>query len=303
MDISESTYFINSDFFKQIIIELIKGGFTFLLGLISFKIFEGYRNRKDNNKLYIQIIKLEKELNENKSKIEDILNEYKEMEKLEEKFYIDGVYSDELYKLYNDILQISYDYIRDGYYNDNEPIWDKYYCEVPYRRIEEITYEIMNLEAMDNHDIERIRDLKELLEVYENRNIYDGFIDIQQRVAVFWGKEFNFKKPIRFLNNVLNKFNLLIQEEKNRKLQSFCAMLFEGENSFADSLRDFKRLKQLKRKQSPKNKNSRLDIDFNIFDIDDMDLLVFYNAEVYLELHELYSKLSQTEVHINQEIY
>jgi hypothetical protein len=37
-------------------IELVRLLGTFGIGIISFKLFERYKNRKDNNKLYINIV-------------------------------------------------------------------------------------------------------------------------------------------------------------------------------------------------------------------------------------------------------
>ena len=56
----------DNSFIISIYTEIFKALITFLFGYISFKIFERYRSKKDNNRLLIQLIKLEREAKENK---------------------------------------------------------------------------------------------------------------------------------------------------------------------------------------------------------------------------------------------
>ena len=61
-------------FSREVAIELIKVAFTAVFGFITFKIYQMYRNKKDNSKLYIQIIKLEREFIGNLQIIQDIID-------------------------------------------------------------------------------------------------------------------------------------------------------------------------------------------------------------------------------------
>lgn len=47
----------NFIFSKEVGIELVKISFTALIGFITFKIYQMYRNKKDNSKLYIVELK------------------------------------------------------------------------------------------------------------------------------------------------------------------------------------------------------------------------------------------------------
>lgn len=50
---------------REVGLELIKTILTFIFGYITFKVYQLYKNKKDNSTLYVKIIKLEKELNDN----------------------------------------------------------------------------------------------------------------------------------------------------------------------------------------------------------------------------------------------
>ena len=62
-----------------------------------------------------------------------------------------------------------------------------------------------------------------------------------------------------------------------------------------------KRLKALKEKQSSENINSRLDVNFRLWETIGIDLLALHDAEIYLEIDELYSEFKKIEVRTNCE--
>ena len=50
------TKLCNFIFSREVGIELIKVVLTGLIGFVTFKIYQMYRNKKDNSRLYIQMI-------------------------------------------------------------------------------------------------------------------------------------------------------------------------------------------------------------------------------------------------------
>lgn len=90
------SYVRKSPFIKSCLLEVVKASVTFLFGYISFSIYERYKNKKDNNKLYVQFLRLEKEILNNKRKIDNTLNEYIALEVLNQQFYIDNTLDNDL---------------------------------------------------------------------------------------------------------------------------------------------------------------------------------------------------------------
>lgn len=292
---------VKSQFFRSIILELMKAATTFIFGYISFKLFQRYKNKKDNNKLYIKIIKLEKELNQNKDNVEKILNEYIEKEILEEQFYINGIYSDELYKLYYDITQLeSAYYIQEEVCENGDPVDVEYvYSARPYQIINDIQNGIDFIKNNDYCDYDDINSLKKQLAYYENKNIYNEFLEIENRLYNFLHQDFKLHDPIKFLHSKVKKFNDLSKEKKSKYLNKFCVLILEEENHFTVSLENFKKLTE--KLDNNTNKKSKLKFNFNLWETIDIDLLAVYSAETYLILEELYLKLNNLEININNE--
>ncbi|NFK79432.1 hypothetical protein FDA95_12650 [Clostridium botulinum] len=288
-------------FFRSIILELMKAAITFIFGYISFKLFQRYKNKKDNNKLYIKIIKLEKELNQNKDNVEKILNEYIEKEILEEQFYINREYSEELYKLYCDITQLELTYyVEEPVYEMGEQVGVEYvYSDRPYQIIDNIQYGISSIENDNDCDYDEIKSLEEQLSYYENKNIYDEFAELENRLCNFLHQNSKLHESIKFLYSKVKKYNELSKQEKSKYLNKFCILIFEKENQFTVSLENFKILKKLTDKLDNTNKKSKLKLNFNLWETIDIDLLAVYSAETYLILEELYLKLNNLEIIIN----
>lgn len=286
---------------KEFILEALKLLMTSLLGIATFRIYEGYRNKKDNNRLYIKIIKLKKELLKNKCKIEKILNEYKKKKSLNEHFYINKVYNDELYNFYCDIAGLTIycqEYERhdeDGELIDSEC----YYADKPYQEIEELKSNIDNLQSIYHYNYHKLENLKKQLSNLEDKDIYKDLSEIEKRIPAFL-KTFHPKlyAPIEFLQFEIKGFNTLKKKEKEEKLQIFCNLILHEENEFTKSLEDFKTLRKLKKKL---DSTTYLKLDFNLWELIDFDLLVCHDEKIYLDLEELYSGLSVKVIDISSE--
>jgi hypothetical protein len=239
---------------------------------------------------------------QNKYKLEGILNEYIEKEILNDNFYYDGVYSDELYGIYYDVDQFNGYYMEEAIYDCQDQVGVEYhYCSKPYQIINDINSQISWMEISDNYNYDEIESLKEQLSYFESKVIYNEFLVIQQRISMFLEHDFELYESIKFLHSKLEKFNSLQEEKKDKYLHKFCKLILDEENIFTVSLNNFRRLNTLKEKLDSKNRHTKLKLDFSLWESIDVDLLAVYDAETYLALEELYLKLSNLEINVNME--
>ncbi len=90
---------------REVGLELIRIIMTAIFGFITFKIYQMYRNKKDNSNLYIQMIKLERELINNKDNLEKVIDGHTEYNSLKGKF----IYKENnlLFKLYSQVNSLN----------------------------------------------------------------------------------------------------------------------------------------------------------------------------------------------------
>lgn len=282
---------MNYQFLNSLYLEVFKAICTFLFGFISFKIFQRYKNKKDNNKLYIKIIRLEKEIEKNKLVLEEIINQYIEEELLEKQFYINGSFNNELYILYNKINGLnSYVYQEFEYYNGEQVACKYIYNEKPYEIIRELENAISGYDS--KYDNYCVNDLQEELEYYKKQNIYSEFNDIENYISQILINEFILKEALEFLYKKLKKYNSLNKEDKSKYLHSFCTSILDKENKFTDTLNKYKTLEKIKRMTTNKKNKYKVELEFKLWGELDIELLAVYDAESYLEIEELYTELS-----------
>lgn len=283
----------DKSFFSTLLIEIFKALVTFGFGYLSFKIFQRFKNKKETNKLYISLIKLEKELLKNKNIVQAVINEYISLEILLDMFNIDKKYSQKLDKLYKDISYLSsytyMDFERDG----NGEIVDciEIYADKPYTLIEEISGAIAYCE--DDYDIEN---MEKQLEYYKNQDIYTDFSRIYNEINELLEKEFPCKEALVFLKKKLEKYNSLKLQEKKMYLQKFCKIILEDKNIFTDSLEMYR---DIQSKRIKLNSNEKIKLSFGLWDTIDVDILALYDAEAYIEIEDIYEKLNSLNININ----
>lgn len=287
-----------NSFIISIYTEIIKAIITFLFGYISFKIFERYRSKKDNNRLFIQLIKLEREVKENKKKIEDAIDEYIELELLLEEFKINNKFNESLYKLYSKInnlkiyTRIEYDFDENGEIIDFKEI----YTEKAYEMINEMSRYIDSYDIND-YDVDNdIDSLIKELEYYEQNNIYTEIDDIYMEIEKFNNDNCKMKEALSFLKLKIEKYNSLSEADKKRYLNLFCKTILEKDNEFTQSLKIYQRIQCLENRF--KN-NIKIKLDFKLWDEQDSNLLVIYNAELYLELDDAYNNFKNFEISVS----
>ena len=198
MDISMEIF--KSKFFQSILLELLKGTITFLIGFVSFLLFEKYRNKKNNNKLYVLFLRLIKEVRINKENLKQILNTYKELDNLNQKFMINNTDSNQLINLYSTVNSLNQYKCNDLTHDEHgnvDGIETKYY-EKPHELIkdtgDQLDY-IQNMCEYDSYepDYEEEQYFKNTLNILHKMNIFDDFLKLQSKTEKFLDMKFGLK--------------------------------------------------------------------------------------------------------------
>lgn len=297
-----------SKFFQSILLELLKGTITFLIGFVSFLLFEKYRNKKNNNKLYVLFLRLIKEVRINKENLKQILNTYKELDNLNQKFMINNTDSNQLINLYSTVNSLNQYKCNDLTHDEHgnvDGIETKYY-EKPHELIkdtgDQLDY-IQNMCEYDSYepDYEEEQYFKNTLNILHKMNIFDDFLKLQSKTEKFLDMKFGLKDSIIFLNSKLNTFNALATNSKTIYLDKFCnQILCEAENNiFIDSLKDFNKLNSLKKEFSCESEKSHVKLKNDLWTSLDTESIAIYDAELYIELESKYLKLNELNISKN----
>lgn len=295
-------YISKSSFIKSCLIEIIKAAVTFLFGYFSFNVYQRYKNKKDNNKLYVQFLKLEKEMKANIDLICKYLDEYIMIEVLSKQFNINGNQSNELLQLYKYVNQISIYENQSPIYDENGEVEDIeiIYCEKPYRIIADYENDIYLIEEDYHGNFEELSGLRNSLEFYETKNIFEDLIDLENKANNLLQNKFELSDEIKFLHQKLSKFNKLSKVQKNKYLTKFCELILTKENQFTNSLSNYNTMINLKSKLDSTKSALELDVKFNMWKEIEGELLAVYNAELYLDLEEVYTLINNSKIYINR---
>lgn len=290
-------------FSRAVAIELIKAFITAIFGYITFKIYQTYKNKKDNNLLYIQVIKLQTELLNNSSILEKVIKEYDEFYLLKEKFQNDKVL--EIYKKIHMLnLFVDEDPVRDVY---GEIVDVEYnYYEIPYQLINDIQYNIDILQENEEEYINhvKIEDLKLQSDELRKKSIYNELTEIENLIRKFINLSDKFKVPLDFCLNEIGKFNLLSSDEKRSSLNKFCKNLLEGVNVFSATLKSYDRLIRLGirfKKKNIKSSNDTIELKFERWNKLEVSLLASYDANNFIILEEFYNNNKEIGIGIWEE--
>ena len=279
-------------FSKEVGIELVKIVFTALIGFVTFKVYQMYRNKKDNSKLYIQMIKLDREIKNNLQFIEAIIDDHSRYQLLDDIFR--GNNSEEIYDLFelvDSLNQYVYQYID---YEYGEPVGFEYaYVELPYGVIEDLKYKKNEVEALGENYFGHLDDIDSEIEYYNKRSIFELLIEIEEAIqSIIKIDNHEMDSSIKYLREKLNNYNSKDVSYKKKELDEFCSQLIDQNNIFSESLKHFKDYKDLSRKISKEksHKKESNKIEFKVWKYQDMDLLGVYSSDDYLILEEFYNK-------------
>lgn len=280
-------------FVNSLALEFCKAGMVCIFGIISFKTFERFKNKKESTKLYIALKKLEKDVEDNKNIIQEAINEYIELEILEDHFNIDKQWGKELDKLYKNISKLScfidFDYERD----ENGDIIGRIeeYSEKPYELINELNSAIYYYE-----DSVEIENLEKSIEYYNELNIYTELDKIYNEINKLIQSGFTINGPLVFLKEKLEEYNKLDKVKKKKSLDGFCKTILEKRNEFTDSLEAYR---EIQNKKTRLNSNEKIKLKFDEWNtIENIEILALYDVESYIKIEEMYEKLFEP-VNIN----
>ncbi|APC42826.1 hypothetical protein [Clostridium estertheticum] len=291
---------LNTPFIKSCIIEILKAILTLVFGYFSFNIYQRYKNKKDNNKLYVQFLKLEKEMINNKTIIDNALNEYIYLEELNKQFYIDNSLDTNLVDLYYCVSQLNiYKEVHVEHDRYGEPVSEvTIYTEKPYEFIMEYEADLSYLKGDYRGNSDEINDIERSLKKLNNKNIFNDFNDLEIKSLKFIGKSFVLAPQIKFLYEKISKFNK--SKEKIKYLTRFCEFILSEENEFKNSFDNYNEIIRIKKKLNVNSKALELDVKFTLWGKIDADLLAVYDAELYLQLEEFYTELNTFNIYINR---
>lgn len=284
-------------FSKEVGIELVKIAFTALIGFVTFKIYQMYRNKKDNSKLYIQMIKLEREITKNLQLLDAIIDDHSRYHLLDSLFKSEKAKG--LYRLYELVNSINNYGSQDIIYEYGEPVGAEYfYSERPYEIIEHLNYEKNEVESEGENYAGQLEDINSEIERYEKMSIYKLLVEIEDLIKNIDVENLEMRNAIVYLCEKVTAYNSNDINYKKKTLDQFCSQLLDGNNVFAESLADFKKYENLSRKihKEKSHKKIQNQIEFKVWHTQDMDLLGVYSTDAYLKLEEFYHKYSIVEI-------
>lgn len=284
-------------FSKEVGIELVKVAFTALIGFVTFKIYQMYRNKKDNSKLYIQMIKLEREITNNLQLLDAIIDNHSRYHLLDSLFKSEK--GEGLYRLYELVNSINNYVYQDIIYEYGEPVGAEYvYSERPYEIIEHLNYEKNEVESEGENYPGQLEDINSEIEKYEEMSIYKLFVEIEDLIKNIDVENHEMRNAIVYLCEKVTEYNSNDINYKKKTLDQFCSQLLDGNNAFSESLAYFKEYKNLSRKINKEKSHKKIQnqIEFKVWHTQDMDLLGVYSTDDYLKLEEFYHKYSIVEI-------
>lgn len=291
------TKLCNFIFSKEVGIELVKIAFTALIGFVTFKIYQMYRNKKDNSKLYFQMIKLEREIINNLQLLDTIIDDHSRYHLL------DSLFSNEkaegLYRLYELVNSINNYVYLNKIYEYGEPVDAEYvYSESPYEIIDHLNYKKSEVESEGENYTGQLEDINSEIEEYEKMSIYKLLVEIEDLIKDIDVENHEMRNAIVYLCEKVTAYNSNDIKYKKKTLDEFCSQLLDGNNAFAESLVDFKEYKNLSRKLQKEKSHKKIvnQIEFKVWHTQDMDLLGVYSTDDYLKLEEFYYKYNIVEI-------
>lgn len=284
-------------FSREVGIELFKIIFTALFGFITFRAYQMYRNKNDNSKLYIQMIKLEREMLENQKLLRGIIDSHSEYYLLDRVFRGDS--GEDIYNIYSLISSLN-SYVRqDNIYEEGNPVGIDYsYTEIPYVLIEELEYEKNETEVHGERYPGHLENINIEIDKCRSKSIFKVLIEIEKHTKDINIISREISAPIEFLKIKLNEFNTKEDLKKRKILHEFCSQLLDENNIFSDSLEMFKNYENIARRIHKEKfyKKSFNNIEFKAWKQEEMDLLGVYSSEDYLELEEYYNTNKKIEI-------
>lgn len=283
--------FLTYDLLRTLFIEVFKACITLLFAYISFRFFQNYKEKNQNNKVHIKILKLDDDIRKNIEKIQEILNLYKEGERLHKELKIQGsdsVYYYNIAQKVNEIINLYY--IDKSYVDFYEELVEVYYFDRhPIEYISEIANEIEWIKG-NSYGLDELAMAENKLDYYEHKDIFNDL------------KELNNLISIADKEGKLDKYNLELCEFINKdintkigELNNFCKKIFLNNMSITEMIEKYKRYNLLVEKLLTNDKKKNVKLSFNRFSDND-GALAEYNAEFYFKIEDILDQYNNKEI-------
>lgn len=165
--------FLTYDLLRTLFIEIFKACITLLFAYISFRFFQNYKEKNQNNKIYIKMLKLNDDIKRNIEKIQKVLSLYKEGKKIQGNLIIQGsddVYYYDIAKKISEIIDLYY--INKSYIDFYQELVEVYYFDRhPIEYISELEYEIECIKEA-TYDVDKLSMTKNKLDYYEKKRYF-----------------------------------------------------------------------------------------------------------------------------------
>lgn len=273
---------------SNIIAPFLNALFAAVFGVVTFKIYQRYKNKKDNNLIFTYIIKLKKELLNILGNMNTILVDYNHLKMLESEIFGDK----ELFKKLNCLNN----YIEEVHEHDNKGnvIDCSYeYCDKPYSLISDLQYYINDLEENEPYDFELIKSYKKDLEKAEKSNLIDEIEELSIFINSYLIKCDRNKAGIDFIKKLLCNFNSKEKKLKTKLVNKLCHKLLDSDSPSSLMLKEYNSYKLLYGRF--RKKNEFILVFEKWFDLD-VELIALYESEKYLQLDEFYEEFRNRKI-------
>jgi hypothetical protein len=223
---------------------------------------------------------LKKELVNNNTKVQLVLDKRDELKDKKKKFEISGKLNTQLISLFNLVLDLQiYSIYHQDQYGDidieyrSTPDEAIYELEMEYNHNNEdeyIYHQLMNLK--DKH-IEN--DLKQIIKLCDGLMLQPNYV---------------YKEALVVLSSFIKTYLALEKEKRNGvNLQTLCCNILENSNIWVNALEEFKEIKRI---NDEVKKKTCIQIIITEWEKNDFNLLVAYNVHTYLNIEEYIEKLN-----------
>lgn len=286
--------FLTYDLLRTLFIESFKAGITLLFAYISFRFFQNYKEKSQNNKVYIKMLKLNDDIRRNIEKIYEVLELYKEGERLQRNLKIQG--SNEVY--YYDIAHkiseiINLYYIDRSYIDFYQELVEVYYFDrYPIQSIAEMSNEIEYIKQ-GTCDPEEIAIAENEFDYIAKKDIFNDLKELYDLIS-----KADKEKKLDKVNCKLFKFNNKEVSAKNKELDEFCQEIFLRNKTINEIKEKYKRYNFLVGKVITNDKKENIKLNFKRF-TDSDGVLSEYNAEFYFRIEDILEKYNNKEILLN----
>lgn len=289
--------FLTYDLLRTMFIELFKAGVTLLFAYISFRFFQNYREKKENNKTYIKLLKLKDNIKRNIEKINEIINLYIEGEKLHSELKINGSLEKYYYDIAKKIKDIINLYLIDESYTDfyNELVETSSFNRYPIEYIRDVSNEIEYLRQVSSTEGE-IESLEIDLDSLQQKDIMKDLEELYTIIV-----EADKDKKLKHISDDLEKFNEKDITTREKELNKLCKEILQKDKKIIELLDKYDRYDWLVGKIL--ENRDKEEVTLILTKIDDKDeVLAAYDAEFYFEIETFIDRYNNSKISVDNRL-